>query len=149
MKKIYNSAITLMCVLTFLTSTNFAHAQTATDIEGTWSADFQQMNTTSNYASKNYNDLPEQSRTRIKEAMESRTFAFNADQTATISFSVGGNSRQVNGTWSYQASEHLLTITVNSNAVEYRTTLQGNTLTLAPLVLEANAIFKSLSLTKN
>ena len=137
-------------ILGMTTFTNGVNAQTATDLAGTWSIDFQKMNTSANAVEGfDFNAKPAPSQARIKEAFESRTFTFNTDQTAVISFSLGGNSKQANGTWIYNDVNRLLTITVNGKSVEYQTALQGNTLTLTPLVLEAYAVFKSLSLTKN
>ena len=153
MKKIYNNT-TLIFMLAMLTgmivAANTAHAQTASELHGIWTIDFGKMNISANSAAGfDYNARPEASKTRIRQAFESRTYTFNTDQTAVISFAVGGNNKQFNGTWSYNASSNRLTITIGGDAVEYQTTLQGTDLTLAPLVLKANAVYKSFSLTKN
>ena len=117
---------------------------------GQWNIDFQEMQVNSNYTSGfNYDELPSESKAHLKEAFESRSFTFNADQTIRVSFSVRGNSKQVSGTWNYIASNHLLGIEINGETVEYRTSLQGNNLTLEPLIQQPNAVFKSLFLTKN
>ncbi|MEO9484346.1 MAG: lipocalin family protein [Ekhidna sp.] len=155
MKKTHIRVQALTFTITFLLGiaafTNTADAQTtSSDLEGTWNTDYQKMINGSNFASGfDFSAQPAQTKAHMKETFESRTFTFNADQTVTVAFSVRGNSKQVDGTWSYVASNRLLTILINGASVEYRTTLQGSALSMEPLVLEANAVFKSLSLTKN
>lgn len=149
---IYSRTLTVATVIILgaAASIHTVHAQTSTDLVGTWSADFQKMNNASNYPpGSDYNALPEQSQAMIREAFESRIFTFNSDQTITISFSVGGNNRHVTGTWSYEATNNLLAIQVNGETVEFQSSLQDGALTMEPLVQQPNAVFESLSFTKN
>jgi len=123
---------------------------TESDVIGSWSVDYNALNTPENRSdSFHYDSLTNDSKSNLRAAFEGRGFEFLEGQSLVISYQVYGNARRVTGQWILDESSNKVTITAQNRELTYQLKITNNMMYLKPERLEGNAVFKELILKRN
>lgn len=127
------------------------YAQATHDLTGTWTVDFDQTLLDMTGSSRTtYDSMSTKTKQIMQQGFETRTFAFNSNNTVAVHFVIDTKTQDVSGQWSYAQPGDLLTITVDGAASEFDVSWQDNDhIKFNYHHVPAKALIKSLTLSRN